>query len=151
MNFLREHVFAPLFIFLLFVTLFFMIAFVRFIIITAKIRRWRKFAVPAVGVVGKLKDVNCIYDRYGEIFSYRHNFELKIICGAREFESVYSEEVLPDHIPITRPGQKINILWSERDYKYFPNAKTRSEKRQLIKQILNDTSSRFLRAHPEEH
>jgi hypothetical protein len=151
MNFLREHVFAPLFIFLLFVTLFFMIAFVRFIIITAKIRRWRKFAVPAVGVVGKLKDVNCIYDRYGEIFSYRHNFELKIICGDREFESVYSEEVMPDHIPITQPGQRINILWSARDHKYIQSAETPQEERQLIKQLLNDTSRRYLRAHRKLH
>lgn len=116
-------------------------------ITSSKIRKWREFAVPAVGIVGKLKDVNCIYDRYGESFAYRHNFVLKIICDNQEFESVYSEEVLPDHEPTTYQGQKINILWSVSDHQYIQIADTPKEKRQLIKQIFNDSLSLYLRAH----
>ena len=121
--------------------------FVRLIATSSKIRKWREFAVPAVGIVGKLKDVNCIYDRYGESFSYRHNLVLKIICGDQEFESVYSEEVLPDHEPTTYQGQTINILWSARDHQYIQIATTKKEKKQLIKQSFNDSLSLYLRTH----
>ena len=124
---------------------------VRMMVINERIREWRKFAVPAVGVVGKLKDVNCIYDRYGKSFSYRHNFELKIICGDQEFESVYSEEVMPDHIPTTHPGQQINILWSARDHKYLQVADTSKEKKKLRKQVFNDSLSLYLRTHARKH
>lgn len=151
MDFLNEYVFAPVALILFELIILLVIASIRFMVTTEKIREWRKFAVPAVGVIGKLKDVNCIYDKYGQSFSYRHNFELKIIYGDQEFESVYSEEVMPDHIPITQPGQRINILWSARDHKYIQSAETPQEERQLIKQLLNDTSRRYLRAHRKLH
>lgn len=150
-DFLLDLLFEFMLFFALYAVVVLIFFSVRMMVINERIREWRKFAVPAVGVVGKLKDVNCIYDRYGKSFSYRHNFELKIICGDQEFESVYSEEVMPDHIPITQPGQRINILWSARDHKYIQSAETPQEERQLIKQLLNDTSRRYLRAHRKLH
>lgn len=150
-DFLLDLLLEFMFFFALYAVIVLIFFSVRMMVINEKIREWRNFAAPAVGVVGKLKDVNCIYDRYGEIFSYRHNFELKIICGDREFESVYSEEVLPDHIPITRPGQKINILWSSRDHKYLQVADTPKEKKKLRKQVFNDSLSLYLRTHARKH
>ena len=151
MDLLNEYVFAPVALILFELIILLVIASIRFMVTTEKIREWRKFAVPAVGVIGKLKDVNCIYDKYGQSFSYRHNFELKIIYGDQEFESVYSEEVMPDHIPTTHPGQQINILWSARDHKYLQVADTSKEKKKLRKQVFNDSLSLYLRTHARKH
>jgi hypothetical protein len=105
-------------------------------IIVIKIRRWiwSGYAVPAVGIIDKLNDVTCNYNLRGKSFSYCHNFALKIICGDQTYESVYSEDVLSDHEPTTCPGQKFNILWSEKDHKYLIIAVTKEEKQQQIKE-----------------
>ena len=115
---------------MLYTLIVFLISMAR---LKAKTRRWRKFAIPTVGTISKLKDVDCIYDRLGQSFSYTHNFVLKIICGDHEYESVYSEDVLSDHEPTTCPGQKFNVLWSEKDHTYLIIAVTKEEKRQQVK------------------
>ena len=98
---------------------------IRIIVISIRTWIWRGYAVPAVAVVDKLNDVTCNYNLRGKSFSYTHNFVLKIICGDHEYESVYSEDVLSDHEPTTCPGQKFNILWSEKDHKYLIIAVTK--------------------------
>ena len=146
-DFLLDLLFDFLIFFSFYAIIILILFLVRIMVTTAKIRKWRQFAVPAVGIVGKLIDVNCIYDKYGQSFSYRHNFVLKIICGDQEFESVYSEEVLPDQEPTTYQGQKINILWSVSNHQYIQIADTPKEKQQLLKQMFNDSLSLYLRTH----
>ena len=126
-----------LFDLLLWVTIYCVIVLITFIIriIVIKIRTWiwSGYAVPAVGIIDKLNDVTCNYNLRGKSFSYTHNFVLKIISGDREYESVYSEDVLSDHEPTTCPGQKFNVLWSEKDHTYLIIAVTKEEKRQQVK------------------
>jgi hypothetical protein len=126
-----------LFDLLLWVTIYCVIVLITFIIriIVIKIRTWiwSGYAVPAVGIIDKLNDVTCNYNLRGKSFSYTHNFVLKIICGDHEYESVYSEDVLSDHEPTTCPGQKFNVLWSEKDHTYLIIAVTKEEKRQQVK------------------
>ena len=69
---------------------------VRIVIIIVRYRKWRQFAVPAVGTVGELIDINGIFNRRNTVTSYRYNYALKIICGNQEFDSIYSEVCKPD-------------------------------------------------------
>jgi hypothetical protein len=120
---------------------------VRIVIIIVRYRKWRQFAVPAVGTVGELIDINGIFNRRNTVTSYRYNCALKIICGNQEFDSIYSEVCKPDSLPLTPPGKTINILWSECDHKYIPYPKTKKELWQVIKQEYNyslDTALQFI-------
>ena len=130
-----------LFDLLLWVTIYCFIVLITFIIriIVIKIRTWiwSGYAVPAVGIIDKLNDVTCNYNLRGKSFSYTHNFVLKIISGDQEYESVYSEDVLSDHEPTTCPGQKFNVLWSEKDHTYLIIAVTKEEKRRQIKEAFH--------------
>lgn len=109
------------------------VSIIQIITLTIKYRKWRKFAVPTVGVVGELKDVTCNYNRKGEISSYRHHYILKIIRNYTTFNDVYTEDVRPDDEPLTYPGKKINILWSITDHQYLDVDKTKAGIRQGIK------------------
>jgi hypothetical protein len=130
-----------LFDLLLWVTIYCVIVLITFIIriIVIKIRTWiwSGYAVPAVGIIDKLNDVTRNYNLRGKSFSYTHNFVLKIICGDQEYESVYSEDVLSDHVPTTCPGQTFNVLWSEKDHTYLIIAVTKEEKRRQIKEAFH--------------
>lgn len=128
------------------------IIIIRIGILTIRYRKWRKFSVPAVGVVGELKDVNCNHDKKGEISSYSYNYALKIIHDGQEFDDIYSEECIPGNIPTTRPGQKINILWLESERKYIKSDSFKKECQKTAKQtvmvaenILSRGLSRYLR------
>lgn len=105
----------------------------RIITLTHKYRKWKKFAVPAVAIVGEMKDITYSYNRKGDISYYHYNYALKIIHGDQEFDDVYSEECEPGNIPITRPGKKINILWSIRERKYLDIDRTKAGIREGIK------------------
>ena len=110
---------------------------IRIIVIKIRTWIWSGYAVPAVGIIDKLNDVTCNYNLRGKSFSYTHNFVLKIISGDHEYESVYSEDVLSDHEPTTCPGQKFNVLWSEKDHTYLIIAVTKEEKRRQIKEAFH--------------
>lgn len=129
------------------------IIIIRIGILMIRYGKWRKFSVPAVGVVGELKDINCNYDKKGAISSYRYNYAFKIIHGDQEFDDVYSEECIPGNMPITRTGQKINILWLESEHKYINSSSFKKECQKTTKQtvmvtvnILLRGISRFLRS-----
>lgn len=113
---------------------------VRMVIIIVRYRKWRKFAVPAVGTVGEFQDINGIFNRKNTVTSYRYNYALKIICGNQEFDSIYSEVCKPDTLPLTRPGKVINVLWSERDHKYIPYPNTKKELWQVIKHEMSNSA-----------
>ena len=117
------------------------ILLVRIVIVIVRYRKWRQFAVPAVGTVGELKEVNGIYDRRNTVTSYRYNYAFKIICGNQEFDSIYSEECKPDKLPVIRPGKTINILWSDRDHKYLQYPKTKKEQWKVIKKEMSHSQS----------
>lgn len=127
---------------MLYTLIVFLISMAR---LKAKTRRWRKFAIPTVGTISKLKDVDCIYDRLGQSFSYRHNYIFLINYNNQTFEDVYSEEVLPDKEPTIYLGQRIKILWYECDHTYLQIAETREEKRQLARRVFLETLSLELR------
>ena len=118
---------------------------VRILIIIIRYKKWCKFAVPAVGTVGELKDVNCIHGRRGQVTSYRYDYAFKIISGDQEFDNIYSENCKPDDMPAIHPGKKINILWSEYDHKYLVVTNTRDEIWQIIKQEANYAISAAMR------
>ncbi len=121
------------------------IIIIRIGILTIRYRKWQKFSVPAVGVVGELKDVNCNYDKKGAISSYRYNYVLKIIHGDQEFDDIYSEDCTPGNMPITRPGQKINILWLESEHKYINSDSFKNECQKTAKQTVMVTVNILLR------
>ena len=133
MDYLINSLFT-LFLFIAIIEIVTLVTFIiRIIVISIRTWIWRGYAVPAVAVVDKPNDVTCNYNLRGKSFSYTHNFVLKIICGDHEYESVYSEDVLSDHEPTTCPGQKFNVLWSEKDHTYLIIAVTKEEKRQQVK------------------
>lgn len=112
----------------------FVIFIVRITIITVRHIRWRKFAIPTIGIVGALQEVTSNYNRKGEISSLRYVYAFKIIHCNQEFDHTYSENAKPNSVPITRPGKEINILWSASDHKYLQYAKNKGEIWQGMKQ-----------------
>ena len=103
----------------------FLVAIIQIIKLTIQYRKWCKFAVPSVGIVGELKDITCNYNRKGEISSYRHHYVLKIVHNYTTFSDVYTEDVKPDDEPLTYPGKKINILWSINEHQYLDVDRTK--------------------------
>lgn len=132
-NYLLDFLVSFLLLFLIYTMVTLVIFIIRIIVIKIRTWIWSGYAAPAVGIVDKLNDVTCNYNLHGKSFSYTHNFVLKIICGDQAYKSEYSEDVLSDHEPTTCPGQKFNVLWSEKDHKYLIIAVTKEEKRQQIK------------------
>ncbi len=118
----------------LFAILFVVFLGVRITIRTARYREWCRFAEPAVGIVGELKNVTCNYDKHGKITTYCYHYALNIVCHDQEFDNIYTEECESGTSPVTRPGNTINILWSERDQKYLQYAKSNDEIKKVIKQ-----------------
>lgn len=116
-----------------------------------KYRRWRKIAIPTAGIVGELKNVTTNYDRKGRISSFRYNDTFKIIHDSQEFDNVYSEDAKSGTMPITRPGQKINILWSANDHTYFTIDGSSTSLPEDIKQISKFYMSVALRTLRREH
>ncbi len=110
---------AFLFLVILNLIVILVIIIVRIGILAIKYVKWRKVAIPTVGTVGELINVTCNYDKTGKISSYRYNYALRVIHDNQEFDNTYTEECEPGILPITRPGQKINILWSASDHKYL--------------------------------
>lgn len=141
--------------FLTYLTIAAIVAFniflVRIAIIIIRYRTWRKFSIPAVGTVGELTDINDIRNRRNTITSYRYNYAFQIICGDQAFDSIYSEVCKPDTLPLTHPGKKINILWSDRDQKYLPYCTTKKEIWQLIKQEFYSSLTIALRVLGKNH
>ena len=111
----------------------FIVAMIQIIKLINKYRKWRNLAVPTVGIVGDLKDVTCNYNRKGDISSYRHHYEIKIVHNCTTFNDVYTEDVYPDDEPLTYHGKKINILWSISDREYLDVDKTTAGIREGIK------------------
>ena len=111
----------------------FLVAIIQMIKLTIQYRKWCKFAVPSVGIVGELKDITCNYNRKGEISSYRHHYVLKIVHNYTTFSDVYNEDVKPDDEPLTYPGKKINILWSINEHQYLDIDRTKDGIREGIK------------------
>ena len=111
----------------------FLVAIIQIIKLTTQYRKWCKFAVPSVGIVGELKDITCNYNRKGEISSYRHHYVLKIVHNYTTFTDVYTEDVKPDDEPLTYPGKKINILWSINEHQYLDVDRTKDGIREGIK------------------
>lgn len=98
---------------------------IQIITLATKYRKWRKFAVPTIGIVGELKDVTCNYNRKDEISSYRHHYVFQIIHNHTTFNDVYMEDVKPDDEPLAYPGKEINILWSINEHQYLDVARTK--------------------------
>ena len=117
----------------LFVIVILVIFIVRIIILTIRYMKWRKISVPAIGIVGELKNVSCNCDRNDEITSCRYDYTLKIVHGNQEFNDIYSEVCKPGNTPNAHPGKEIHILWSASDHTYLQIAKTGDEIWQVVK------------------
>lgn len=108
-------------------------AIIQIITLATKYRKWRKSAVPTIGIVGELKDITCNYNRKDEISSYRHHYEFRIIHNHTTFNDVYTEDVKPDDEPLAYPGKEINILWSINEHQYLDVDRTKDGIREGIK------------------
>ena len=121
-----------------------MVIAIRITILYIRYRKWRKFSMPAIGIVGDLTNASSTYDRKGQITSTRYDYALKICCGDQEFEDVYFEVCKSDDAPMTRTGDKINILWSTNDHKYLSLDNFKPECRRITKQTFMFTAEVFL-------
>lgn len=133
---------------------------IRITIRTLRYMKWRKASIPAIGITGELKNVTSTYDKNGEVSLFCYNYALKIVIDTQEFDDVYSEECRPGDTPTTRPGNKINILWSPSDHKYVQIATTGKEIWRLVKQecafivhiaLLILGNRRYFRDHHRKH